>query len=351
MSADGTSETNQEPIAMKVLMDLISENEELKTGCTFSCDPEEALEYIEECRAEIAEIQDHPPSHILQKLEWKLNHLDHIGLDWRDGTRLQKFQDGAIAGGTLRTMVENKQLNWIEGISNLRKYFATSFEIGETPLGSILYQAEACWLHKKSHFYEQTVVTKLSDEEMVEQGVVCLKRRQYNMLPDVPSGGYDLFQVGRDWVQFYLQLQNVKNKLEEALIKCLRTGRVLAVRKIPFAPTLVHPSIWDDKPLINRKDDKLMFVFSGDFPGSWTGKQKVLKGQARIDVVQKVAIWLEGEYADQRSLNLRMTHREFVRLAVDKFRLSERACNDAWTMARIPEWEKRGRIEQKFRNK
>lgn len=354
MNTENPDPLNPPKINLKALSSVISELETLESGETFWCCPEEALTHIEEGRVELAEIQAYPPFHILQKLEWKLEYLDQIGLDWRDSTRLQKFQDGAIPGGIRRTMVKGKQLNWIEGISNLRKDFEMSFEIGVTPLGPMLKQIEACWFHKKAHFYEQTVLTKLNDEEMIERGLVCLLHRSKGYMSlEARSKGrvYDLFQVGRDWVLFYLQMQNVKDKLEQALIKCLRTGRVLAVTEKSLSATLVLPSFWDDNRLINLKDGELMFVFSGDLPNKWSGNQKILKGQARIDAVKKAADWLEEEYAYQRSVNLRMTHREFAELAAVKFRLTGRACDDAWEIAHIPEWRHRGSIAKKYRNK
>ncbi len=317
--------SNPKTVNLKALCTLSFESEEFNPKDTFSCDPEEALEHIEKGRAELAEIQAFPPFHILHKLDLELENLDHIGPEWCDGTRLQKFQNEVIAGGSLRSMVEKKRLNWIEGVSNLRKVFPASFKMDEISLGPMLNQIEACWLHKKMHFFEQTVVTKLNDEEMIKRGVVCLKRPLGGMYLDARSRGYDLFQVGQDWAQLYVQLQNVKNKLELALIKCLQTGRVLAVTKNSFDATLVLPSVWDDKPLIYRKDDELVFVFSGNLPETWFHSPETLPAQR-----SKACRWLERAGKKLNANGVRASQGDYTSIMMRKFGLTKNATKDIW---------------------
>jgi hypothetical protein len=351
MSADEISKTNQQPIALKALVDLCSENEELKIGSTFSCEPEDALEYIISGRVELAERQLSPPIVILQKLDWQLEYLDQIGPEWQEASRLQKFQDKAIANGARRAMVDGKQLNWISGISRLRQVFDASFEIGETSVGAIQKQLWACWHQKASHYNGHIASTKLSDAQMIEDGSVCLRRRQINFLSDGPQSGYECFPVGRVWAQYYVQLRKLKEKLEMALIECLQTGRILSVEEKSFGATLILPAHWVDNPLREPKDGKLAFVYSGDLPAAWVGAQKILKGQARIDAIKKATAWLEMEYARLCPLNIRMTSDEFSKRVATLFHLTGRACDEAWNNARIPDWGQKGRIPENNRIK
>ncbi len=344
-------QTQLQPIRMIALSDLSVDNEQLPAGDAFNSEPHEALEHIISGRAELAENQVNPPFMILQKLDWQLEYLDQIGPEWREASRLQKFQDKAIANGARRTMVDGKQLNWIAGISRLRHVFETSFEIGETSVGAIQKQLWACWHQKVSHYNGHIASTKLSDAQMIEDGSVCLRRRQISFLSDSPKGGYECFHVGRVWAQYYVQLRKLKEKLEMALIECLQTGRILSVEEKSFGATLILPAHWVDNPLREPKDGKLAFVYSGDLPAAWVGAQKILKGQARIDAIKKATAWLEMEYARLCPLNIRMTSDEFSKRVATLFHLTGRACDEAWNNARIPDWGQKGRIPENNRIK
>lgn len=325
MNTSDPDGTNPNSVNLKALCSVSLENEVVNLEDTFRCDPKEAMDHIENGRAELDKRQDFPPLHVLQELELKLNHLEYIGHEWRNGTRLQKFQDGAIVAGTRRAMVEGEKLDWIEGIQNLRNAFNTAFKIGETSLQLVLYQVEECWLNKKSRADQRTVNTKLTNEEMVEQGMVCLKRHSRNFLQGVPSGGHDLFHVGGDWVQLYLQLQNIKHKLEQALIECLCTGRVLSVLEKSFGSTLILPSHWDDNRLRSPKEGELIFVFSHNFPAAWYHSPETLPS-----IKAKAIKWLESAEKKLDGKNLRASQSDYENIIMRKFELSKNATWEVW---------------------
>jgi hypothetical protein len=328
MNTSDPAVTSLKTVNLKALCNVSLEHDLVSLEDTFRCEHNEAMNHIENGRAELTKRQDVPPSFILRELELKLEHLDCIGFEWRDGTRLQKFQDGAIVAGARRAMVEGEKLDWIEGIQKLRKAFTAAFQIGETSLGEILSQLEECWLFKKTSADKRTARTSLTDNEMIEQGLVCFTKHPSNFLNDVHSGGYELFDVGGDWAQFYLDLQRIKHKLEQALIECLCTGRVLSVLEKPFGSTLILPSHWDENRLRNPKEGNLIFVFSHNFPAAWYHALETLPS-----IKAKAIKWLERAEKKLDGKNIRASQSDCESIIIRKFELSTNAAKDVWKQA------------------
>ncbi|MEL7152054.1 MAG: hypothetical protein AAGK71_15050, partial [Pseudomonadota bacterium] len=222
-----------------------------------------------------------------------------------------------------------------------------AFDHRELTLKSALSQVSDCIKEELDRVRRMGSDVGLTDQQMIERGVVCRKSRVYTIMylsasqERIPR--YVHYATGSDWASFYVRQKALSDLFYARLGECLQTGRILTVEETPSGANLYAPWQWDDQnPRKSSTLDSRYYVFSGNLPSRWFQTTQVLRKDERKCKVRQVTDYAEELYANRQPEERRLLKTEFFDLAKRALGAAESVAKDGWQAADIPEWKSGG---------
>ncbi len=316
----------------------------IEPGESFSVEYPDVKSFLLDGRAELARLQDHPPTETLNDLTADLLDCSRLGPICLAVKAIQNVEEQILPSGLPRNAVAGSVLHWKAGTKELESAVLSNLTVSRELYLSLIHQFTSCMEAKlKSSATVHFTTGRLSDAEAIEKGLAVYKvpsravrslQRESGSTPRQ----WEYAATGRDWAEFKIAVDRFQGLLNKLTLTALQDGRILAAKRVGELYRLIAPWVWNESAEKPRLGKDWNYLFSRDLPSEWFPKAKQLRGPERERMISRIVADLHSRYIAAAPNHSAYKKEPIIAELASQHGVGKTLVREAWSKADLPNW-------------